>query len=268
MWAVRNILYGAIFGVANVIPGVSGGTMAVILNIYDRLMEALSFKNLKKHLWFLITLAIGAAAGIFAFSNAITYLLEHFPIATNFAFIGLIVGSLPMVFKRAGGTKPRMSTILCFAAGLAVMVGMGFLPREEIGGAVMTQLTVGNFFFLLVVSAVSAFAMILPGISGSLVMVIFGAYSTVIGAITDLNILILVPVAIGCLVGIVFGSKLVSTLMKRFTEPTYAAILGLIVGSLFTIFPGFSFDWQGAAAVSLLVVGAAVAYLFSVKQTD
>lgn len=268
MWIVKNIIFGAIIGVANVIPGVSGGTMAVVLNIYDRLMEALSIKNLKKNLPFLITLLLGAGAGILAFSNAISFLLENYPVATNFAFIGLILGSMPMIFKRAGGKTPHTSTIVSFLVAFAFMAGLGMIQESALSTAVESTLTLGNFFWLFFVSAISMFAMILPGISGSLVMMIFGAYYTVIEAVKGLNIPLLIPVALGCLLGLIFGSKLVSTLMKRFTQPTYTAILGLIVGSLITIFPGFSFNWEGLAAAVLLVAGTAVAYLFSVKQAD
>lgn len=270
MEILKNILCGAVVGVANIIPGVSGGTMAVVLNIFDRLMEALSLKNLRKNIWFLLTVGIGAAVGIIAFSNAITYLLDHYPVATNFAFLGLIAGSLPMIFKRASsGGKLRVGQAVAFVAALAVMVALGFANQQSgASESYETVLTVQNFFFLFFAAAVSTFAMILPGISGSLVMLLFGVYYTVINAIKDFNLFLLLPVALGVALGLVFGSKLVSILIKRWPHATYAAILGLILGSLFSILPGFVFDLQGLCAIVLTLALAGVAYLFSTRQAE
>ena len=260
----KNVAAGVVVGVANVIPGVSGGTMAVVLHVFDQLVEALSLKNLKKHIGFLITLGFGAVIGILAFSNAITYLLEHFPVATNLTFIGLIVGSIPMIFRRAWTGKVSCGNVIPFLIGAAVMVALAFVNEGTLGNHTETVLTVTNFFYLLAVAAVSTVAMILPGISGSLVMMILGAYYTVIGAISDLNIPILIPVAIGCLIGLVFGSRLISKLIERFPSATYSAILGLVVGSLYSLLPRqFTFNAEGICAIVLLIAGAAVALLFS-----
>ena len=206
---IKFILSGVIFGVANVIPGVSGGTMAVIMGVYGQLLETLSLKNIKKNLPFAIPFALGAGAGIYAFSNAITYLLAHFPIATKFTFIGLILGSIPAIFRRAGGKKFRPVNLIPFAASVALMIVLGIASGQSYTGTPQTELTVPLFLLLIVLTAISAFAMILPGVSGSLVMMIFGVYFTVTQAVKDLNIVLLIPVAIGVLLGLIFGSKLI-----------------------------------------------------------
>ena len=263
---IKFVLFGLVFGIANVIPGVSGGTMAVIMNVYDRLLETLSLKNLKKNIPFIIPFLIGAAIGIYAFSNAITYLLEHFPIATKFTFIGLILGSVPMIFQRAGGKKFRPVNLIPFLFCVALMIVLGIASGYSYASTPQTELTVPLFFLLIVLTAISAFAMILPGISGSLVMMIFGVYFTVTQAIKDLNIILLIPVAIGVLIGLVFGSKLITLLLKRCPEATYAAILGLILGSLYSLYPGFALNWEGAAAIVLMLAGGAAAYFFSLQK--
>ena len=107
---LKNICAGAMVGVANIIPGVSGGTMAVVLGIYDRLIDSLSLRwqKLKKNFWFLLTVGVGALAGIFAFSVLIDYLLGHYNMPTNFAFVGIILGSIPMIYRKTtvSGAKP------------------------------------------------------------------------------------------------------------------------------------------------------------------
>ena len=271
---LKNVLYGAIIGVANIVPGVSGGTMAVILGIYDKLLGSISFKNLKQNIMFLLPVAIGGGAGILALSKAMKFLLTNCPIATNFAFMGLILGSIPMIWKRArnpkGDPKGESSispvNIIFFVIALVFMLVLAFLNRDSIENSIRTQLTPVLALQLFFVSITSAFAMLLPGISGSFVMLLLGSYSTVITAISDLNILLLMPVAAGCLVGLLLGAVLISRLMKKFPQATYMAILGLIAGSLFSIYPGFVLGVEGIIAILLLVLFAFVSWWFSVRE--
>ena len=100
---IKNLIAGAVIGIANIIPGVSGGTMMVILNMFDKIIEAVSSfrKNVKKNILYLLPILIGAAIGIIAFSKGITFMLDNYPVIINFFFMGLIVGSVPLVFKSA-----------------------------------------------------------------------------------------------------------------------------------------------------------------------
>lgn len=271
---LKRMLYGAIIGVANVVPGVSGGTMAVILGIYDKLLESISFKNLKGNIWFLLPIGLGGGAGILALSKAMKFLLSAYPVATNFAFIGLILGSIPMIWKRArnpkgdpkGEVSVSVASIIFFVIALAFMLTLAFLNRDSIENAIQTQLTPVLTIQLFLASVVSAFAMLLPGISGSFVMLLLGSYSTVITAISDLNVIMLLPVAAGCLVGLLLGAVLISKLMKRFPQAAYMSILGLIAGSLFSIYPGFVLGAEGIVAVLLMALFAFVSWWFSARE--
>ena len=128
--SLKHFFCGAVIGVANVIPGVSGGTMAVVLGIYDNLINAISLKGWRRNLSFLLLVALGAGAGILAFSKLTQFLYSQYPMATNFAFLGLIVGSIPMIWKRAQKAAPSgdftlggtTALIVCFLliSGLAV----------------------------------------------------------------------------------------------------------------------------------------------------
>ncbi len=271
---LKRVLYGAIIGVANIVPGVSGGTMAVILGVYDKLLESISFKNLKQNILFLLPIALGGGTGILALSKAMKFLISTYPIATNFAFMGLILGSIPMIWKRArnpkgdpkGETSISPSSILFFVLALAFMLVLAFLEKGSIENAVQTQLTPGLCIHLGLASVASAFAMLLPGISGSFVMLLLGCYSTVITAISDLNIMLLLPVAAGCGVGLLLGALLISKLLKKFPQATYMAILGLIAGSLVSIYPGFVLGAEGIIAVLLLAAFAFISWWFSVRE--
>ena len=271
---VKFVIFGAIVGVANIIPGVSGGTMAVILKIYDRLIETLSLKNVKKNLPFIIPLGIGAAVGIVLFSKAIEFLLGNYPMATNFTFMGLILGSIPMIFQRARGEKMEAKGMVSFLVALVVMVVIALLKPAE-SNAVLA-LTPLNLLILFGASAISTFAMILPGISGSFVMLVLGVYTTVLTSISGVFtwpidgatwhcVGMLIPVGLCCIVGLIFGSKLVDVLIRKQPQATYFAILGLVVGSLLAVFPKDSLALTLELPIGLvLLAGAAFgAYKFS-----
>ncbi len=267
METVRTFFAGIILGIANVIPGVSGGTMAVVFGVYDRLIGAitLNLKKIWKDLPFLLPLLFGLVCGIILFSKAITYLYETYPVPTNFFFTGIILGSIPMIYKKAkGGGKPRISAIVSCIAAFLLMAGIAFFSADTVSNVIVTELSVPLFFRLFFAAAFAAVAMIIPGISGSFLMLVVGVYATVIAAVSDFNIPLLIPVALGVIAGLLGGAALVRVLLKHVPFQTYGAILGLVIGSVIVIFPGFP---QGAGAVAISVCscvgGAAVSFFFS-----
>lgn len=264
------IICGMIVGVANIIPGVSGGTMAVVLNIYDRLIGAVSNlrKEFKKSIAFLLPIAIGAVIGIVAFSKLIEFLLTNYPLATNFFFIGLILGSIPMIFKRATEDRFKPVSLIPFLIFLAGMLILSSFSGGAMTGEVATELSTGLFIKLVVCSAIAAAAMILPGVSGSMVMVILGTYNTVLTAISSMNVLILIPVLIGVLIGILGGAKVIDICLKRFPQATFFAILGLILGSIYPLVAnsGFSFSGEGIVAICMLLIAMVISLAFSSEK--
>ena len=268
---LKYLISGAIIGVANIIPGVSGGTMAVILNIYDQLIA--SFSKFRKHwkqsLKLLIPIAIGAAAGIVAFSWLIKFLLEKFPLATTYFFIGLILGSIPMIFRRATSPRFKPLNLIPFVIAVGVMVGLAFVGQDETEAAVLIKdFDWMNTILLFFASMVAAAAMILPGVSGSMILMIFGVYPSVLTAISEMNFVVLIPAGIGIVIGLVGGAKLIGLFLKHCPQATFWTILGLIVGSLFTLFKnaGFQFTIEGLVAALLLVFGTLVALAFSSER--
>ena len=271
---LKNMICGACIGIAEAIPGVSGGTVAVLLKIYDELIGSISKlrKEFKKSILFLIPIVLGMGLGLFGFSHVITYLLENFPMAVNYFFVGLIVGLVPMLLRRSLDGGFRVSSFWPFLVMLGVMAALAFLPGESAESAgLITEMDVPTgirFFFCGIIAAV---CMILPGISGSMMMVIFGVYDSVIKAVSTLNIPVLIPVGLGALVGILFGAKLVDFFLRRFPQATYFGILGLVLGSLFSLFQKAGFDFaspQGAAAIFTLAAGVAISLFFTKEPKD
>lgn len=267
---IKKMIYGAIVGVSNAIPGVSGGTMAVVLGIYDDLIASIARmrEDFKKSLGFLIPIGLGAALGIYLLSSFIKFTITNYALPTNFFFLGLILGSVPMIYMSAQQEKgSRLTGIVAFVAALAVMLAISFLGQGEQSQQLMTSLTPVIITRLFVAGVVATAAMIIPGISGSFMFVLFGVYLSIITAISDLNIAILIPVALGALIGLWGGAKVIDWLFKNYGHATYLAILGLVVGSLVEIITqvkdGIGMNFQSYLGLAALIAGILISYLFS-----
>lgn len=254
-------LKGIAIGVANAIPGVSGGTIAVITKIYDELLESITpnIKKLIKNMPFLLPVGIGMIIGILLAAKVLAFLFETYNVPTQLFFMGIILGSMPMIYQEATREKKlRLINIIPFLIGAGIMIGMFFIRTDNIS-SVDSSLTVGNAVLFVLSAFLAAVAMIIPGISGALVMKILGAYDAAIIALNDMNIPVILLFAVGAIVGIFVAAKVISMLLKKFRKETYCIIAGLIIGSVPSVFPsGFRFDAQGIVGIVLLVVGLAV----------
>lgn len=265
---ILNVIKGAVIGIANAIPGVSGGTMMVIMKVFDRLLGAitLNLKKLKENFVFLLTIFIGMGIGIILSAKVLSYCFEEFYVQTQFFFMGVVLGSLPMIYKEATKDK-KLSPIhlIPFLIGLGVIIGVTVASLSMEANSVRTSIDAGTFVYLTVISIIAAAAMIMPGLSGSLVLLILGGYQTVIEAVDKMNIPILIPVAIGIIIGVLLCAKLITLCLKKWHRGTYAVILGLICGSFYAIFPretpgtegskDFSFNTSGIIAILIGIIG-------------
>ena len=274
---VKLFLKGIVVGVANVIPGVSGGTMAVVCNVYDKIIALISF-NVKRIIesWkFWLPLALGMGFGIIAFSKIITVLLEKFPIPTVYFFEGLVAGSIPLIMRKEKNTRAKKPALLpveiaSFFLGLALMVAM-FVFKDDSAkesAVALSQMTAGTIALAFVAGVAAAVAMIIPGISGSFLLLALGMYGTILAAVSSLNIPILAPFALGVMVGLFAGAAAVRLLMEKVPAYTYCLILGLVVGSLITIFPGIPTGVLIVVSILTFALGFAAAYLSSKGETE
>lgn len=253
-WLVL-VLKGACVGIADAIPGVSGGTIAFILKIYDRLLDAidLNLKKLKKNLPFIIPMGIGIVLGIFLASKVLGYLFEYHNVPTQFFFIGIIIGSLPAIVKEcrsAGKLKPvHIAPFLISAVGIIL-----FNSLKEGSAAFGT-----SPIAIIIMTVFAAAAMIMPGLSGALVLKILGGYDNAIRAVSELDIVTLIYYAIGAAIGLLAAAKIISILLKKCKTGTYCAILGLIIGSLPAVYPKeFTLNSEGIIAIVILIIGLAL----------
>ncbi|HZK19212.1 MAG TPA: DUF368 domain-containing protein [Treponemataceae bacterium] len=275
---------GVLLGISNVIPGVSGGTIAVVFGVYDRIISLISF-NIKKLFseWkFLLPLLFGLATGIFFFSKTISTLYVKYPILTNWFFIGLIAGSIPLLLSKISTSQrtekssntinklsvekkpfPFSSTIVSFLLALSIMILTMLLTPETQNTAPQTVFSITLALKLIVAGALAAIAMIIPGISGSFFMLIIGMYTTVLAAVANVQLSLLAAIAIGVLAGLLIGAKSIRFVMKKAPTQTYAAIMGLVIGSLIVLFPGFGSLCQIAVSSISCIAGFSLAYFSS-----
>ena len=297
---LRTLAIGIIIGMANVIPGVSGSTIAVVFGIYDKFINAITL-NVKKLLHnkrFVLPIVAGMASGVLIFSKIITVLYERFPVQTNFFFTGLIIGSIPMLAALATKTKKGTkiekskiaSIIICALIGIAVMILFSLLESsfgtaQNMAGP-LPSFSVKLALKIFVAGVFGAVAMIVPGISGSLLMLIMGVYPIVIKSIPALflpesfltALILLLPNGFGVLTGLLIGAKLIKNLLEKAPNHAYAVILGLLCGSALNICPLTKNIFQGGFLKSLsefngislilssaaaLILGGAMSFLSS-----
>ncbi|WP_130859119.1 DUF368 domain-containing protein [Gracilibacillus phocaeensis] len=260
----RNIFRGLLMGASDVIPGVSGGTIAVVLGIYERLIAAINgifSRDYKKHLSFLIPLGIGMVLAAFALANLIEWLFEHYPQQTQFAFLGLIIGVLPFLFHKSQANKTfKLQHVVLLLIGAGLVSLMLFFRTSE--GDAVTDLTMSTYLWLFGSGFLASTAMILPGISGSFLLLIMGSYSTIMGAVSDLDLPIILVTGTGILLGLIFMSKIINYFLNNFPIMTYAFVIGMVIGSIFVIFPGWTSNMLGNVMCGVMFfVGLLAAFL-------
>lgn len=274
-----NIAKGAAIGVAMIIPGVSGGTLAVLLKIYDKIIDSIS--GLRKHFFesfmFLLPLAIGAVLAFAAAYFPLTWALENAPFPTMLLFAGFMAGSLPKLFvdcKREGFQKIDVALILI---PLALVVGLCFIPGM---GDVDLSENMPWFQYILVplIGVLASCALVVPGISGSMLLMIFGYYAPVLGLFkaivsTPLHALsVLALFAVGVIVGFFTIAKIMQLLLKHFPRATGWAIFGFVVGSIpaivITFFSEYGEGYLDALMISLGVILFAAGALGTYFLTD
>lgn len=271
-----NLLYGFVIGSLMLLPGVSGGTTAIILGLYDRIVSAVSSfrKDIKGNLIFLGTLALGGIVGVLLLAGPLETLVNLWKAPLCCLFGGLALGSLPALIKKtnAGKSLGNWAKIaLWFLAGVAVVVGIEFLPEG--------LFTIGNspflrFAALFLLGIVFSAGFVLPGISLSYMMLVFGVYEPLLAAVSGFDIMFLLPLGLGLMAGTVLVTKILERCMEKKPLATYTMISGFVVGSIVFLFvdeilpnlPWTSGWYNIPVCVLMLAAGFAGVWLFSKKH--
>lgn len=244
-----NILKGFGMGTSDLIPGVSGGTIALLLGIYDDFISSVS-GLFSKRFWpsfkFLLPILLGMGLAIALLSNLFNYLLSYHEIPTMFFFTGLIIGIIPYLLKTSNFKQTfKTKHYLMILIGIIILVIITLLNNGDKHSGETLTLSFGLIIKYFIAGMFASSAMLLPGISGSFMLLVFGAYGTVMFSISELVKLnftalpILIIVGLGILTGFMLSSRLIQYFLHHHTTMTFALIIGFIIGSIYAVFPGF-----------------------------
>ena len=240
---LRVFFCGILMGIADAIPGISGGTIALLLGIYEELIGSISnfninlFQNLKnkgiKYCWnkingnFLLSLISGVLLSLVSFVKIFSILIEKYPLFIWSFFLGLILATLFVINRHIKKWDIANFILIFIFAFLTILLSI-------INPSISENI---NLFYILICGIIASSAMILPGISGSLILVILGVYTLIINALNNLEYNIILVFLIGCLIGIINFSKIIKWLFHNYRDYTFSIMLGLVIGSIYTVWP-------------------------------
>ena len=283
---LKMSIFGFTYGVTSPVPGVDGGTIFILFNQYEKFIHAANFKDIRKKLHAVVPFVFGCLVGLFGISNLMMYLLTNHEMITYFSFAGLILGCVPLIYKKSALNisqhKIKIKNIAIFAVALALMLTLAFTgagpdaypnsnadlhPHQHSAEHVGEQYgAVAALAWIFFASAISAVGMLIPGVGGAILMLVLGIYTIYVEALATLDIVTLAALVSGMLVGILSGIRIVKKILITYPGELYCAILGFAVGSIFVVLPGFAASLEGAIAIGFAVLFAVLAYLLSKKS--
>ena len=262
---ILTIIKGFVIGGSMLIPGVSGGTMAMILKLYKRLITSISsfMKHKKESILFLLQFCIGAGAAWLILSGPMVALNGAFPKQMACFVVGAIVGGIPVIYRETKETRFSIWSVVFLAIGLVLVFGLAALPKNGFDNA---GAGLGGIMIQFLAGILGALALILPGISFSSMLYMMGVYDYIWGAVGNRDVIALLPFALGMIIGILFLTKFLDLAMTRFPHATYMIILGFVIGSIWDILkemPGAPVGAEIPACILLMVLGFLIIYILS-----
>ena len=285
---IKYFLNGLVLGITQIVPGVSGGTIAIILGVYFELIEAINHftKNVRKYLGLLLPFVFGIAAGMVLFSSIVNYLLIYHSFPTMLFFIGLIAGIIPHVYSKitdgrhSGRRKLKLNEILLIIIPFVILLvisglkGVSAVNSEE----AINHIDIPFMIFIFFSGIIAAAALIVPGVSGSFILLLLGIYPVVIYSLSSIRLLladitnitlmlnickVLAPLGIGIIIGGLAMVRLIEKLLKNYTGITYSIILGLLLGSGYVLFKE-PIVYQSGVSTVIVIIGIVTFFLGSV----
>jgi len=292
---IKNFFNGLVFGVSLIIPGVSGGTLAIVLGFYDQLIEAVNHftEDFRRYIKFLLPFGLGIVIGIVAFASLIQFLLSHYSFPAMMFFIGLIAGIVPSMYRKACegmglGDKHKFSDYLLVLTPIVLLIMMAHF--SDSGAAVNpaeTVLDVPFMLFIFVVGIVAAASLLIPGLSGSFILLLAGVYHLATYAVSSMRLLltditnvdlilditrVLGPLGIGVIIGIFATARLIEKLIAHRAKAVFLVVMGLMAGSVYVLLADPILFYSGVNTLIVLIglfscaMGAALSYALGKKK--
>jgi putative membrane protein len=227
---------GFIIGSSMSVPGISGGTMAILLGIYDKLISSISnyFKDIKGNTLYLSKALLGSFIGIGSLAFVIQWLLNNYPMYISFFFLGAVIGGVPALIKKTQEKTMKISSLMYILIGLMIVISISFIPTGNF--SIVSGSGFVHYLMVLVTGIIIALALILPGISTSHMLLVMGMYETLLKAITTMDIVYIGVLGISTVIGVFLITKPIEWTMNTYTKQTYFVIIGFVLGSTAEIF--------------------------------
>ena len=251
---ILEIIKGIFIGAGAIIPGVSSGVICVIFGIYEKLLNAVLnlFKDFKTNIKFILPILFGGIIGMILFGKILKYLLYVYPTQINFIFIGLITGSIPSLLKQIEKKDEfKFQYVIYLLISIVVGIFMVIIERNMI----IAEKTEFNFMYLIIAGRCMSVGVVVPGVSSTIILMLLGVYSTYLISVANMYFHVLIPIGIGLFIGSLLCMKLIKFLFNRFYVQTFYSIIGFTLGSVFVLYPGFSFDINGVISILCFLLG-------------
>ncbi len=272
---LTDIIKGIFIGAGAILPGISSGVFCVIFGIYDKLIENVLgiFKHFRKSVRYLTPIIIGGVIGIVIFGNILNSLLTRYPIPMKYLFIGLILGSIPVLIKKVNSNRGFrlhyfLFTFFAFSIGILMVLLENYLSSHIISNSIINSSTFSltSILFLIIAGFFMSIGIVVPGVSSTVILMCFGIYNIYLSAISTMNLIILIPLGIGVLIGSLIFLKMINYLLNNFYMETFYAIIGFSLGSVLVLYEPLPFNIIGFCSICILIAGFYIANFFESKE--
>jgi putative membrane protein len=276
MILLKQMIIGVIIGGGMILPGVSGGVLAVVLGVYELMLNAIAnfFKDKKKNLLFLGPLLLGVMIGVLLFGKILFFVFDKYPMEAKYTFIGLILGGVPLLFKEIQNKGYKKVNISVAFMAFIIAIGLFVLGKGTFNIDFSVNIGSGilSFVLLFITGMIFISGKIIPGISSSFLLMLIGMYQFLLNILNDPlglsreQYVEIIPFVLGMIVGALILIKIIRSLLKNHFLATYSAIIGFVVGSIAAIYPGFTFNNHGLVSIILLLLAFYGSYQFSLLE--
>ena len=258
-----DTLKGMFIGACMLVPGVSGGTIAIILDVYDKLISSVSsfFKDIKGNILTLLTIGGGAVIGIVLFSRAILFIVNEYAFTSMYLFLGAVLGSIPLLLKKAKIKNFSVGLIIYPVLGAAIAFATELIPKNIF--SITDESGIVEYLYIIIAGIILSIALVLPGISVSYMLLILGIYESTLLAIEHMKIVFLLSLVLGIGLGIILSTKMLESAMKNHPKGTYLLIVGFVLFSLREIFPGIPTGLNIIMCLTTFSLGFGAIFLLS-----
>lgn len=237
---ILSFFKGIALGTGAILPGISSGVLCVIFGIYEKLIDSILgfFKDIKNNFKFLFPILIGVTFGVIIFGNILKYLFTAFPFQTNFAFIGLILGCIPSLLKSVNEKSHfrlhyLLYTLITFSLTLVLLLIENQFVPTNISSTISP-------IYLIFSGFIMSIGIVVPGVSSTVLLMILGTYNLYLEAVSNVNLLILIPMGIGLIIGALIFLRLIKYCLEHFFAQTYYSILGFVLSSVLILYPRYT----------------------------